>query len=287
MRGIREARKQEEIAKREQAARKAEWLARLNAGQVALPPGHPAARQPPYPNARSYPHPYPHAREEPRYQPYAPSFTSTPAWSSMRDDPTPRVGAESAIRGQSTPPVPARATSAPRSDSQPPQPTRPSPTADNTSSAPEVEASPASPPTALSDAAASNAVVSDNAEPQANGSGTAVAGGPERAQDKNPESDSVSARQIPPANGGAPTVSLTDSPPSPRQALARRLLDAALAREPKPELHVDLTSKPSAPPEYYRHGSHHDSQYSDIGALPDLMDEMHGEMGYGDVDMLG
>ncbi|CAK9781514.1 unnamed protein product [Cutaneotrichosporon oleaginosum] len=274
VRGIREARKQAEIARH--------WLARLNAGQVPHLPGHPAVgRQPQYPHSRTYPHPYAPAREDSRYH----SFAPTPAWSSMRDDPSPRVGAESAVRGQSTPPTAVQ--------SAPPEPNAPqaerpvrSPSAAEATPTPVAEGGPTPPPpTSSSDAVA----VSANAEAQANGRGAAITEGQEpKVQDKNPESASDSAREIPPANDSAETVS---SPPlpSPREELARRLMEAALAREPKPELHVDPTPKASAQRESYdRHNSRISSAFgdSDLSALPDLMD-LGGETGFSDVDMLG
>ncbi|BEJ16184.1 hypothetical protein CspHIS471_0507890 [Cutaneotrichosporon sp. HIS471] len=285
VRGIREARKQKEITDREKAASHAEWLAHLKAGQGTHPQGHPAGRPPPYAPGVRYS--YSLARDGDGSSRYLP-FTSS--WSSVRDDPSPRVGTESAIRGQSTPPVPAPAASAlqppalapARSAPQPPasppaattplpgQPTRSSPIADNASSTLTAEGPPAN-PTADSDAA-------DNPGTQRNESQPARSVSQE--PDKNTESASASARQIPPANGDAATVSTL---PSPGQELVRRLLDAALAREPKPELHVDLAPKAAPEPEpYYRHNSFAD----DIGALPELMD-IDGEVVYSDVGMLG
>ncbi|GMK55738.1 hypothetical protein CspeluHIS016_0207940 [Cutaneotrichosporon spelunceum] len=274
VRGIREARRQKEIADRENAARHAEWLARLKAGQVPHPHGHPAGRPPPYPPGGRYP--YPLTRDgdgSSRYLPFASS------WSSVRDDPSPRVGTESAIRGQSTPPAPAPAASAsqppvPKSAASTPRPplqTPLSPVGDNVPSTPVVEGTTA-PHAAPSDSP-------DNAREVQRNETEEEARAASQEPDKHSESASAPARRISPANG----ESATACTPSSLQVLARRLLDAALEREPKPELHVDPRFKPAPEPEpYYRHNSYAD----DIGPLPELM-EVDGEVVYNDVNMLG
>lgn len=146
----------------------------------------------------------------------------------------------------------------------------------------------------------------DSTDRRGSGTTDAIPASQERtitAGDKDPESASASARQIPATNGTVvppPSQTLiTASPPlsppaSPRQTLAERLLQAALDREPKPELHVEPTPKqPTPPPPPTYSLGHEPLRYTDsfrLGHLPaDLMEDvMRSEMGGfdEDVDML-